>query len=87
MSPEIREEIKGYQDVANKIIDTAIRGRFKNKLFESVAKFTDKFGNRQTGTEALEKSIDYGVQKMKNDGLDNVQEETVKIEKSLNWKR
>src|SRR6185436_7378202 len=46
-----------------------------------LAEVTDTFGPRFSGTEALERAIDWAVAEMKKDGLDNVHKEPVMVPK------
>lgn len=76
---EIKKEIKSYQDTANKIMETLLSGSFKGRTYNELGYFVDKFGSRLAGTENLENAIDYMLDKMKQDGLDNVHGEEVTI--------
>lgn len=84
LSKELKDEIQGYQATANKIFEAIFNGPFKGRSFKTLGVFVDEFGSRFTGTKALEKSLDWGIQKFKDDKLDNVQEEEVKV---MYWKR
>ena len=46
-----------------------------------LAEVTDTFGPRLSGSEALERAIDWAVAEMKKDGLDNVRKEPVMVPK------
>lgn len=69
------KEIAGYQGTVNKIIDEVLNGKFKGKTWESLADLTDTFGPRMTCTDSLEKAIDYVVDGMTKNGLENVHTE------------
>lgn len=78
VSEDLLKEIKGYQPVANKIINAVLYGKYENSTYNHLADFIDKFGNRMSGTENLEKAIDYMLDKSKYYNLENVHaEETV----------
>lgn len=51
---------------------------------KSLSTFIEKFGPRLTGSEALEKSIDYLVDELKTRGLENVHTEAAPV---LHWER
>jgi len=44
-----------------------------------IAELTEKFGNRISGSQSLEQAIDWIIEKMKVDGLDNVRGEPVMV--------
>jgi len=44
-----------------------------------IAELTEKFGNRISGSQSLEQAIDWIIEKMKADGLDNVRGEPVMV--------
>ncbi|KAG0256862.1 hypothetical protein BG011_004282 [Mortierella polycephala] len=59
-------------------VDQLIAGsRESNIVWDRLAEMTDTYGNRIVGSEALEKSIDWVVEKMKADGLDVTTEDVV----------
>ena len=62
-----------YRDDANRIIDAALKD---STAWNRLAEMTEKFGNRLSGTPALERTIDWVIAKMKEDGLQNVRGET-----------
>jgi carboxypeptidase Q len=47
--------------------------------WERLAELSDTFGNRLSGSQALEDAIDWAVAEMKKDGLENVRKEPVKV--------
>lgn len=81
VNPSIKAEIAGYSKIINKIITstTAEGGRFRKKTWNELAYFVDTFGNRISGTENLENSIDYMLQLLKSYGLENVHGENVSV--------
>jgi hypothetical protein len=79
LSPALLQEIRSYQPIADQIIAAAVSGAFKGKTYDELAKFVDKYVNRLTGSQELEDSIDYMIEKMTSDGLDNVRGESVQV--------
>uniref|UniRef100_A0A0E9X5R7 Carboxypeptidase Q n=1 Tax=Anguilla anguilla TaxID=7936 RepID=A0A0E9X5R7_ANGAN len=73
------EEISGYAEEAQKIIDLAVYGDARNRSYEKLAKFTDTVGHRLSGSRNLEHAIEYMYNALTKDGLDNVHLEPVKI--------
>ncbi|KAJ8288188.1 hypothetical protein COCON_G00008470 [Conger conger] len=73
------EEISRYAEVAQKIIDLAVYGDARNRSYEKLARFTDTVGHRLSGSKNLEQAIEYMYKALKQDGLDNVHLEPVKI--------
>jgi len=65
-----------YRGDANRIIDAALRD---STAWNRLAEMTEKFGNRLSGTPALEQTIDWVIAKMKEDGLQNVRGEPVMV--------
>lgn len=46
---KLKTEIRGYQDVVNKIISAAVGGEYSGVFYNDLADFVDTFGNRMTG--------------------------------------
>lgn len=65
-----------YRATADRIISTAFAD---SSAWNRLAEMTDKFGNRLSGSESLEHTIDWILAQMKNDGLENVHGETVMV--------
>ena len=65
-----------YRADANRIIDAALAD---STAWNRVAEMTETYGNRFSGTPALEKAIDWVIAKMKEDGLQNVRGEPVMV--------
>ncbi|HET6527679.1 MAG TPA: M28 family metallopeptidase, partial [Balneolaceae bacterium] len=61
--------ISSYQDEAQKIINAALSDE---QAFDKLTLFVDKFGNRFSGSESLENSIDWIVAQMKKQPFDRV---------------
>jgi len=75
LSDQLLAEIRAYQPVVNQIIQAATQGSWRGKTYNNLATFVDKFGYRLSGTQTLEDSIDYILEKMADDGLDVHSEE------------
>jgi carboxypeptidase Q len=65
-----------YREPAARLIGEATAGRF---AWERLAFISDTFGNRLSGTQSLEDTIQWAVEEMKKDGLENVHTEPVKV--------
>ena len=65
-----------YRNDANRIIDAALKD---STAWNRLAEMTEKFGNRLSGTPALERTIDWVIAKMTEDGLQNVRGEKVMV--------
>lgn len=72
---------KQFEKNANLLIETAISD---TDGFERLAEMCDTFGPRFSGTVNLENAIDWILDEMKKDGLDNVHGENVMVPK---WTR
>jgi len=77
--PEATNPIqKEYQATADRIIAAATAD---SAAWNKLAELTDDFGNRLSGSEALERAIDWILARMKSEGLDNVHSEPVMVPK------
>ena len=65
-----------YQRDANRIIEAATG---THRAYERLGDLVDTFGHRLSGSVALEQAIDWIVQQMENDGLDNVRTDHVMV--------
>ncbi|KAF7278802.1 hypothetical protein GWI33_007953 [Rhynchophorus ferrugineus] len=79
LSQSLLNEIHSYEETANTIINTIVNGKYKGGTYKELAKFVDKFGARLSGTQNLENSIDYMLELMRANNLDNVHGEEVYI--------
>jgi len=70
--------IAPYQPIAAKLIAESQRTDF---AWQRLAELTDTYGPRLSGSEGLERAIDWAVAQMKKDGLENVRKEPVMIPK------
>ena len=66
---------------ADQLIDAAVGD---SAAYRRLALFVDTFGNRPSGSERLERAIDWVVAEMKRDGLENVHTEPVRVP---HWER
>lgn len=69
---------KEYQAATDRIIAAATAD---SAAWNKLAELTDGFGNRLSGSEALERAIDWIVARMKSEGLENVRGEPVMVPK------
>jgi carboxypeptidase Q len=65
-----------YRDAASRLLGEALASDF---AWQRLAELGDTFGHRLSGSEALEDAIDWAVEQMKKDGLENVRKEPVKV--------
>jgi carboxypeptidase Q len=65
-----------YRPTADSIIATALRD---SAAWNRLAELTDRFGHRLSGSAALEQAIDWIMDQMRRDGLDNVRGEPVMV--------
>ena len=65
-----------YREPAARLIGESLATRF---AWERLALIGDTFGNRLSGSKALEDAIAWAVAEMKKDGLENVHREPVKV--------
>jgi len=65
-----------YRDAARRIVEAATRD---SSAWHRLAELTDTFGPRLSGTQALEKALDWTVEQMTRDGFDRVWTEPVMV--------
>ncbi len=70
--------VENYRADARKLTELSQSSDF---AWRRLAEVTDTFGPRFSGTEALERAIDWAVAEMKKDGLENVRKEPVMVPK------
>ncbi|KAF5277565.1 hypothetical protein FQA39_LY18456 [Lamprigera yunnana] len=75
---EVKKEIRSYQGIANKIL-SSVNNEFKNSTYNHLDDFINTFGNRITGSENLERAIDYVLKKSEKYHLENVHGEEVQV--------
>lgn len=73
------KDIMRLKQTADQIIDYTVNGKGQNQTYNTLAEFVDKFGSRLAGSQNLENSIDYMLDVLKKEGLDNVHGEPVTI--------
>lgn len=76
---DVSKELSSYTGIAQKIIDLAVHGKAQNRSYERLAAFTDTVGNRVSGSKDLDLAIKYMHNALRQDGLENVHLEPVKI--------
>ena len=74
--PAANPLVAKYQAVADRLIDAALAD---SAAWNKLAELTDRFGNRISGSAALEQAIDWIIDRMKADGLENVRGESVMV--------
>ena len=65
-----------YRDNASRLLGEALAS---DHAWQRLAELGDTFGHRLSGSQALEDAIDWAVAQMKQDGLENVRKEPVKV--------
>ena len=65
-----------YRSAADSIVSAALRD---SSAWNRLAEMTDKFGHRLSGSAALEHTIDWVLEQMQRDGLQNVRGEAVMV--------
>ena len=65
-----------YRDASARLVGEALASPH---AWERLAELGDTFGHRLSGSRALEDAIDWAVEQMKKDGLENVHKEPVKV--------
>ena len=78
MSPpvETQEIANEYRQVADRLIDALTEN---HDAYERLTALVDRFGHRVSGSVALEQAIDWIMDEMQADGLENVRGETVMV--------
>ena len=74
--PFPRLDIEPYRAVSDRIIEAALAD---SAAYERLAYLADTFGHRLSGSESLERAIDWMLAEMAADGLDNVRGEPVMV--------
>jgi carboxypeptidase Q len=65
-----------YRDAADRLIDAALSDSF---AYERLTEMVDRFGHRFSGSEGLERALDWIMAEMEKDGLENVRGEPVLV--------
>lgn len=74
--PPPRVKIEDYRERASRIIGAALTS---DVAYRRLAWLTDRIGNRLSGSESLERAVEWAVAEMKRDRLDNVRAEKVMV--------
>lgn len=67
---------QSYTPTANRLIDAALRD---SAAWQKLARLTDTFGHRLSGSASLEQAIDWILAEMRREGLDSVRGEPVMV--------
>ena len=76
---QLKKEIANHQDDTSKIIDFLTKGPGKHQVYNRLATFVDTYGSRIAGSANLERAIDYMLDELNRDKLDNVHGEEVQV--------
>src|SRR5215211_2154629 len=80
VAPEIlpaqQFDVEPHRAAATQLIQAALRDSF---AYKRLARLVDSFGHRMSGSENLERAIDWTVAEMMRDGFDNVHKEPVDV--------
>ena len=68
--------VPGYEETAQRIIAAALADTI---AWSRLAELVDTFGPRFSGTESLERAIDWILERMRAEGLENVRGDTVMV--------
>jgi carboxypeptidase Q len=68
--------VDAHRAAADRLIHAATRD---SAAYQRLARLVDGFGHRMTGSESLENALDWIVDEMKRDGLENVHKEPVTV--------
>jgi carboxypeptidase Q len=75
-APPAPLDLDAYRDATDRIIAASLAD---SAAYDRLAYFVDTFGHRLSGSESLERSIDWMLEAMRADGLDNVRGEPVVV--------
>jgi carboxypeptidase Q len=75
-SPAAAQNAAAYRAATDRLIDAAMRD---SSAWSRIAELTDTFGSRLSGSDALERAIDWTLDRMRADGLENVRGEPVMV--------
>jgi len=76
MNAQAQKVSKEYKKTANSIIQEALKD---TATFERLTYLGDRFGHRFSGSQSLEDAIDWIIEEMKSDGLENVRGQDVMV--------
>src|SRR5687768_13911389 len=69
-------DVDPHRAAATQLIQAATRD---SAAYQRLARLVDGFGHRMSGSESLERALDWIVSEMKRDGLENVRKEPVTV--------
>ncbi|MEO6527261.1 MAG: M20/M25/M40 family metallo-hydrolase [Gemmatimonadaceae bacterium] len=75
-APAAAQSKELYRAAADRLIDAAMKD---SAAWKRIAELTDTFGHRLSGSDALERAIDWTLVKMRADQLENVRGEAVMV--------
>ncbi|KAG7191050.1 hypothetical protein KM043_007096 [Ampulex compressa] len=84
LEQQLKNEIDLYAPLVANIINETLHGSFKGRTWQELATFVDTFGPRLSGTQVLQDSINYVLNKSRSYGLENVHGEPVMVP---HWER
>src|SRR6185436_10761695 len=70
-----------HRAAADRLVQAALRD---SAAYARLGVLVDRFGSRPSGSESLERAIDWIVEEMRRDGLENVHTEPVTV---MHWVR
>jgi carboxypeptidase Q len=81
----LKAEIASYRPVVDSVLSyVRDAAGYKGRTWTELANFTDAFGYRLAGTKNLEASVDYVLEKLRAEHLENVHTERVQF---TGWRR
>jgi carboxypeptidase Q len=75
-APASAQNASLYRAATDRLIDAAMHD---SSAWNRIAELTDTFGHRLSGSDALERTIDWTLGRMRADGLENVRGEPVMV--------
>jgi len=70
------QDVEPFRASSNQLIQAALKD---SAAYKRLARLVDGFGHRMSGSESLERALDWIVDEMKKDGLENVHKEPVTV--------
>lgn len=74
-------DVEPHRAASTQLIQAALKD---SAAYQRLARLVDGFGHRMSGSESLERALDWIVGEMKRDGLENVHKEPVSV---MHWVR
>jgi carboxypeptidase Q len=74
-------DVEPHRAAASQLVRSALRD---SAAYARLAELVDRFGHRMTGSQSLERSLDWIVGEMRRDGFENVRKEPVSV---VHWVR